>query len=163
MIKRNTIYGSEFRQTNNKFKGYNKTFEAKQTADIKLQEQLMRIELTGNNRYYNKRTNPLGIYTVQDLIDPLKYQLLASELLNFYTSIRKKPNLDFSKWTTKETRLYGYMNNSDTATAMKQYHKETHKKERGQYLKLLSKHQDTEQENIVLEKLKAKANFSINN
>jgi hypothetical protein len=46
---------------------------------------------------------------------------------------------------------------------MKQYHKETHKKERGQYLKLLSKHQDTEQENIVLEKLKAKANFSINN
>jgi hypothetical protein len=163
MIKRNTIYGSEFRQTNNKFKGYNKTFEAQQTADIKLQEQLMRVELTGNSRYYNKRTNPIGIYTIQDLIDPIKFQLLASELLNFYISIKKKPNLDFSNWTTKDTRLYGYMNNPDTAKAMKQYHKETHKKERCQYLKLLSKHQDSAQENIVLEKLKSKVIFSINN
>lgn len=163
MIKRSNIYGSEFRQTNNKFKGYNKTFEAFQTADVKLQEQLMRVELTGNNRFYNKRTNPIGIYTVQDLTNPIKYQLLASELLNFYVNIKKKPNLNFTYWTTKETRLYGYMNNSDTAIAMKQYHKETHKKERGQYLKLLSKYQDVEQEKIVFDKLKSKIDFSINN
>jgi hypothetical protein len=163
MIKRNTIYGSEFRQTNNKFKGYNKTYEALQTADVKLKEQLMRVELTGNNRFYNKRTNPIGIYTIQDLIDPIKFQLLASELLNFYASIKKKPNLDFSKWNTKETRLYGYMNNADSAKAMKKFHKETHKKERGEYLKLLSKYQNVEQEKIVFDKLKEKVNFSINN
>ncbi len=163
MIKRNTIYGKEFRQTNNKFKVYNKTFEAKQTANIKLQEQLMRVELTGNSRFYNKRTNPIGVYTIQDLIDPFKFKLLASELLNFYKSIKKKPNLDLSSWSTKETRIYAYMNNPDTKLAMKQYHKETYKKERSQYLKLLTKHQDIIQEKIVLEKLKAKVNFAINN
>jgi hypothetical protein len=46
---------------------------------------------------------------------------------------------------------------------MKQFHKETHKKERGQYLKLLSKYQDVEQEKKVFDKLKEKVHFSINN
>ncbi|WP_157209248.1 hypothetical protein [Mariniflexile maritimum] len=163
MIKRNIIYGSEIRQTNNKFKVYNKTFEVKQTANVKLQEKLMRVELQGNYRYYNQRANPIGIYTVQDLINPIKYQLLANEFLNFYDTIKKKPNLNFSKWTTKDIRLYSYMTNPDTAKAMKEHHKETYKKERSQYLKLLSKCQDTTQEKIVTNKLKEKVIFSINN
>ena len=163
MIRRNTIYGSQFRQTNSKFKAYNKAFETKHTANIKLQEQLMRVELQGNNRYYNKRTNPLGVYTVQDLINPVKFQKLGKILLNFYDTIKKKPNLDFSNWTTKELRLYAYMTNPDTAKAMKQHHKETFKKERNQYLKLLTRHQETTQENVVLEKLQAKVNTIINN
>ena len=163
MIKGNVIYGKEIRKTNYKFKAYNKTFEAKKTADIKLEEQLMRVELKGNYRYFNNRANPLGIYTVQDLIDPIKYDLLANEFLNFYVCIHKKTNLDFSNWSTKEIRLHGYMKDADSAKAMKQYHKDTHKKERGQYLKLLSKNQDTEKETVVFNKLKEKVNFSINN
>lgn len=163
MIKRNIIYGAQFRQTNSKFKAYNKTFETKHTANVKLQEQLMRVELQGNNRYYNKRSKPIGVYTIQDLINPIKFQLLATELLSFCATVKKKPNLNFSNWTTKELRLYACMINPDTAKAMKQYHKETHKKERGQYLKLLSKNQDTIQENIVIDKLKSKIDFSINN
>ncbi|MCI2230352.1 hypothetical protein MC378_14325 [Polaribacter sp. MSW13] len=163
MIKGNVIYGKEIRKTNYKFKAYNKTFEAQKTTGIKLLNKLMRVELKGNNRYFNNRTNPIGLYTVQDLIDPIKYRLLANELLNFYASIKKKTNLNFSKWSTKETRLYGYMNYEDSAKAMKQHHKETHKKERGQFLKLLTKYQDTTQENIVIDKLKSKIDFSINN
>lgn len=163
MIKGNVIYGKEIRKTNYKFKAYNKTFETKKTADIKLEEQLMRVELKGNYRYFNNRANPLGIYTVQDLINPIKYNLLANELLNFYESINKKTNLDFSDWSAKETRVYGYMNYADSAKAMKLHHKETHKKERGQYLKLLSKHKDAEQEKTVFNKLKAKVDFSIRN
>ena len=130
MIKRNTVYGKEFRQTNNKFKVYDKTFETKQTTDVKLQEALMRLELQGNNRYFNNRTNPIGLYTVADLIDPMKFKLLTTDFLNFYNDIRKKPNFDFSQWSTKEIRLYSYMVNTDTANAMKKYHKGTHKKER---------------------------------
>lgn len=163
MIKNNRVYGSEFRQTNNKFKAYDKTFEANKTSGVKLNEQLMRVELKGNYRYFNNRKNPIGIYTVQDLIDPIKYKLLANELLNFYSSIKKNTNFDFSKCSTKETRLYGYMNYVDTAKAMKRNHKETYKKDRSQYLKLLAKHKDLKQENIVLEKLNAKVDFSIRN
>ena len=55
------------------------------------------------------------------------------------------------------------MNYVDSAKAMKLHHKETHKKERGQFLKLLSKHQDSTKENIVIDKLKSKVDFSINN
>lgn len=163
MIKNNRVYGSEFRQTNNKFKAYDKTFEANKTSGIKLNEQLMRVELKGNYRYFNNRKYPIGIYTVQDLIDPIKYKLLANELLNFYSAIKKNANLDFSNWSAKETRLYGYMNYADSAQAMKLHHKETHKKERGQYLKLLSKYKDAEQEKSVFNKLKAKVDFSIRN
>lgn len=163
MIKSNTIYGKEFRQTNNKFKAYNKTFEVQKTENLKLQQPLMRVELRGNHRYFNNRKKPIGLYTVQDLINPKKFALLASELLNFYKSIKKQPNLDFSNWTTKETRLYGYMNHTFSANAMKQHHKETHKKERGLYLKLLSKNQNTEQENAVYKKLQAKVAFAIQN
>ena len=163
MIKNNRVYGSEFRQTNNKFKAYDKTFEANKTSGVKLDEQLMRVELKGNYRYFNNRKNPIGIYTVQDLIDPIKYNLLANELLNFYSAIKKNTNFDFSKCSTKETRLYGYMNCAISAKAMKQYHKETYKKDRSQYLKLLAKHKNSQADNIVLEKLKAKAYYSINN
>jgi len=163
MIKNNRVYGSEFRQTNNKFKAYDKTFEANKTSGVKLDKQLMRVELKGNNRYFNNRKNPIGIYTVQDLIDPIKYKLLVNELLNFYSAIKKNANFDFSKCSTKETRLYGYMNCDVSAKAMKQHHKETHKKDRSQYLKLLAKHKNSQADNIVLEKLKAKAYYSINN
>jgi hypothetical protein len=163
MIKRNTVYGSQIRQTNNKFKAYNKTFEAKQTADIKLQEELIRVELQGNNRYYNQRTNPIGVYTIQDLINPNKFQLLANELLSFYTAIKKKPNFDTSKWLPKEKRIYGYMRDIEMANSMKKYNKETHKIDRSIFIKLLSKYKNDEQENIVLNKLKEKVNFSIRN
>ncbi|WP_283643277.1 hypothetical protein [Croceibacter atlanticus] len=163
MIKNNKVYGSVIRQTNNKFKAYNKTFEAQQTSGTKLQEQLMRVELTGNYRYYNQRANPIGLYTVEDLINPAKFEVLGLLLLLFYQAIKKKPNLKYSEWSTKETRLYGYMNCADTANAMKYNHKETYKKDRVQYLKLLSNYQDTEQEYIVFNKLKTKVNFSINN
>ena len=61
MIKGNIIYGKEIRKTNYKFKAYNKTFEAQKTAGIKLNDKLMRVELKGNNRYFNNRTNPIGL------------------------------------------------------------------------------------------------------
>ena len=163
MIRKNVIYGSEFRKREYRFKAYDKTFEADKNSGVKLNEQLMRVELQGNHRYFNNRKNPIGIYTVQDLIDHMKYQLLADELLSFYKGINKKTNHDFSNWSTKETRLYGYLNYVDTAKAMKRNHKDSHKKDRSQYLKLLAKHKDLKQENIVLEKLRAKANYSIKN
>lgn len=163
MLSRNRVYGCEIRKTDYKFKAYDKTFEAQKTAGTILQEKLMRVELRGNNRYFNNRANPIGMYTVRDLIDPIKYQLMGNEFLNFYTAIKKKPNLDFSIWSTKDLRLYGCMNYDDTANAMKRYHKDTYKKERAQYLKLLANNQDAMLEDVLFNKLKEKVDFSINN
>lgn len=163
MLSRNRVYGSEFRKTDYRFKAYDKTFETQKSTDVRLQEELMRVELQGNSRYFNNRANPLGVHTIRDLIDPIKYELLANEFLKFYKTIKKKPYLDFTTWTTKDLRIYGCMNCADTASAMKLYHKDTYKKERSHYFKLLTNNQNTAQENEVFDKLKAKVDFSIRN
>ena len=60
-------------------------------------------------RHLNKCSKPLKIYTVKDLLDTSKLQLLGKDLLTKFDAIGKECQYDFTKLQRKEKIAYAIM------------------------------------------------------
>lgn len=133
MLGANKQYGKKFYLSDYNVKGYDKTFEVKTHDRINLNKPLFRFELEIYTRNLNKRKNPIGIYTVKDLIDKKKYQMLADELLSKYEKIEKKQSIPLSKLNNKEKETLALFQNQEILQQYKIDHFDTFSNRRTVY------------------------------
>ena len=133
MLGNNKQYGKKFYFTDYNVKGYDKTFEVKTHERIKLNKPLFRFELEIYTRNLNKRKNSIGIYTVNDLIDKAKYQMLADELLSKYDKIEKQQSIPLSQLNNKEKEVLALFKNQEILQQYKIDHSETFSNRRKVY------------------------------
>jgi hypothetical protein len=136
MLGANKQYGKKFYLSDYNVKGYDKTFEVKTHNRIKIGKPIFRFELEIYTRNLNKRKNPIGIYTVKDLIDKEKYQMLADELLSKYDKIEKQQSIPLSRLTNKEKEVLALFQNQEILQQYKIDHFETYGNRRKVYNKL---------------------------
>jgi len=157
------IYGAHFKGTNYNIKGYNKTYQTQAESKTTLTKNLIRFELEANNRYLNDRKESIGIYTVADLVNKNKFDVLGNELLKVYDTIKKQPIINFKELQPKEIRLLATMSNEATSKGLKKYHQHTFKKDRKDYLKLLRTFDDNELEKKIRSKILEQIEYCKNN
>lgn len=133
MLGNNKQYGKKFYFTDYNVKGYDKTFEVKTHERIKIGKSIFRFELEIYTRNLNKRKNSIGIYTVKDLIDKAKYQMLADELLSKYDKIEKQQSIPLSELNNKEKEVLALFQNQEILQQYKTDHSETFNNRRKVY------------------------------
>jgi len=133
MLGANKQYGKKFYLTDYTVKGYDKTFEVKTHERIKIGKSIFRFELEIYTRNLNKRKNSIGIYTVKDLIDKAKYQMLADELLSKYDKIEKQQSIPLSELNNKEKEVLALFQNQEILQQYKIDHSETYDNRREVY------------------------------
>ncbi|MGR7813220.1 hypothetical protein [Lacinutrix undariae] len=136
MLGANKQYGKKFYLTDYTVKGYDKTFEVKTHERIRLNKPLFRFELEIYTRNLNNRKNAIGIYTVKDLIDKKKYQMLADELLSKYDKIEKQQSVSLSKLNNKEKEVLALFQNQEILQQYKIDHFESFRDRRTVYNKI---------------------------
>ncbi len=163
MRDRNKMYGAKFYLTDYSIKGYDKTFEVKNHNQIKLEGNYFRFEIEGKTKIFNSKTNNVGIYTVNDLLNHKKYTRLGEILLEKYIQIEKQPKLDFTLLTIKQKRLVASIRNPEIKESIKKQHPDSYKKDRKEYNKLMKSLDDSTFQKDIIDKLKQQINYSINN
>lgn len=165
LVMRNNakVYGANFKSTYYNVKGYDKTYQTKTSTNVTLKENFIRFELEGKARYFNNRKDSIGIHKVSDLVDKTKFDALGNELLKVYDTIKKQPIIEYQNLQPKEIRLLATMSNNDCFRGLKKHHKETFKKDRIMYSKLLKTIADSDLENKIREKIKNQIIYCQNN
>ncbi len=136
MLGANKQYGKKFYLTDYNVKGYDKTFEVKTHDRKKIGKSIFRFELEIYTRNLNKRKNPIGIYTVKDLIDKEKYKMLAEELLVKYEKIETQQSIPLSQLNNKDKEVLALFQNQEILRQYKADHFESFSKKRSVYNKL---------------------------
>ena len=164
MLSRNKMYGLKYFLTDYSVKGYNKTTEVKHHNDINLNSESFRFEVEVKRiNNLNNGKDKIGIYTVQDLINPVKYQKLATYLIDKYHRIAKKPIINLNDTSLKEKRLIATFKDFEVLNSIKKNHPDSYKKDRKEYKCLTKKLEDNTFQNQVINKLNQQIQFSINN
>lgn len=164
MLSRNKPYGLKYFLTDYAVKGYNKTTEVKHHNNINLNSELFRFEVEVKRiNNLNNGKDKIGIYTVEDLIDPIKYQKLANLLIDKYLKIAKKPSINLNNTSIKEKRLIAVFKDIEVLNSIKKNHPDSYKKDRKEYKCLTNKLDDSSFQNQVINKLNQQIQFSINN
>jgi hypothetical protein len=163
MYEKNKIYGSKFQLTDYYIKAYDKTFQVKCSDKINIGKSYFRYEIEGKTKFFNNKTNNIGINTVADLIDKEKYKKLCSILIIRYQKIEKEAQIDLSILTIKEKRLVASMRDFKIKESMRKQHSHTYKKERKMYLKLMRNVDNTDFQNKVFNKLNTQIQYCLNN
>ncbi|PRP66291.1 hypothetical protein BST86_03885 [Nonlabens agnitus] len=149
------VYGAHYKATDYNIKGYDKTYEVSISDRQKLNAPYFRFEIEAKAKYYNTRKDPIPIYTVSDLVSKENYDRLASNLLDTYQTIKKRPLIPYVALQPKEIRLIAVMNDKKAVNGLKKYHKHSYKTDRKRYTALISSLQQNPFENQVEEKLKS--------
>lgn len=164
MLSRNKPYGLKYFLTDYSVKGYNKTTEVKDHNNIKLNGESFRFEVEVKRiNNLNNGKDKIGIHTVQDLIDPIKYQKLANYLIDKYHKIAKKPIINLNLTSLKEKRLIATFKDVEVLNSIKKNHPNSYKKDRKEYKCLTNRLDDSTFQNQVINKLNQQIQFSINN
>jgi hypothetical protein len=163
MYEKNKIYGSKFHLNDYYIKAYNKTFQAQCKDKINIGKPYFRYEIEGKTKFFNNKTNNVGITTVADLIDKEKYKKLCNVLIARYQKIEKEAQIDLSELTIKEMRLVASMRDFKIKESMRKRFSHTYKKERLKYLSLMRNVDNTDFQNKVFNKLNTQIQYSLNN
>lgn len=164
MKDRNKIYGAKYYLTDYQIKGYDKTFEVKKHNQVKLEKEYFRFEIDNcKPKVLNNKTNNIGIYTVNDLIGKEKFKKVGKMLLDKYIKIEKLPKVDLSTLSLKDKRIYAGITNYEVKESIRRQHPDTYKKDRKEYNKFISRYDNSEFQNQVINKLQQQINYSINN
>lgn len=164
MLSRNKMYGLKYFLTEYDVKGYNKTTEVKHHNNINLNQPYFRFEVDVKRmNNFNRGQNQIGIYMVQDLLNPIKYKKLANYLLDKYSKIEKKPTINLNETTLKEKRLLATFKDIEVLNGIKKQHPDSYKKDRKEYKSLLNKLNNNSFQNQIINKLNQQIQFSINN
>ena len=163
MYEKSKIYGAKFHLTDYYIKAYDKTFQAQCKDSTNIGKPYFRYEIEGKTKFFNNKTNNVGITTVTDLIDKSKYKKLCGILIDRYQMIEKEPQIDLSELTLKEMRLVASMRDFKIKESIRKQHSHTYKKERKIYLKLMRDADNTDFQNKLFNKLNTQIQYSLNN
>lgn len=163
MRNKTRVYGTHFKATNYNIKGYDKTYQTKNESGITVENSLIRFELEASHRYINTGKNAIGIYTVADLVNKIKFDAFGDELLKVYDTIKKQPIINYQELQPKEILLMGAMKDNACFNGLKKYHKDSFTIYRKKYAKLLEKYVDFVLENNIRSKILEQINYCKNN
>ncbi len=144
-------YGAYTQLTDFKVKGYDKTLEVWRNDREKIDSQLFRFEVeVSKMRHLNKRSKPLNIRTVKDLLDTSKLQLLGDDLLTKFDAIDKECQYDFTKLKRPEAMAYAIMTSDEAIRGhLKENYSKTFERHKTNFKKAKKKIiTDDSQENI---------------
>ena len=164
MLSRNKTYGLKYFLTEYNIKGYDKTKEVSHHNNINLNQEYFRFEVEVKRmNNLNRGKNQIGIYTVQDLLNPIKYEKLANYLIDKYSKIGKKPTINLNETTLKEKRLIASFKDFDVLNSIKIQHPNSYKKDRKEYKNLTLKLNDNTFQKSIIQKLNHQIQYSITN
>ncbi|WP_271407290.1 hypothetical protein [Tenacibaculum soleae] len=163
MQDKNKVYGAKFYLNDYYLKGYNKTFQVSSKDKINIGKPYFRYEIEGKPKFFNNKTNNVGISTVADLVNKEKFKKLCDILISRYDMIEKKTQIDLSELTLKEMRLVASMRDFKIKESMRKRYSHTYKKERLKYLNLMRGIDNTGFQNKVFYKLNNQIQYSLNN
>ncbi|MDV7187943.1 hypothetical protein R3X25_11680 [Lutibacter sp. TH_r2] len=163
MQDKNKVYGAKFHLTDYYIKGYNKTFQVKSKDNFSLNKPYFRYEIEAKTKFFNNKTNNIGIENVADLINEEKYNKLCNMLIDRYKMIQTTTIIDYSECNLKEKKLIAYMENPIIKKSVQNQHTESFKKDRITYNKLVKVKSNNNFQNIILNKITNQVNYSLKN
>lgn len=163
MLSRNNQYGAKYFLTEYSVKGYDKTKEVAHHDQILLPQQLFRFEVAVKTKNLNRGKYGIGIYTVNDLIDPFKYQLLGNFLIEKYKQIEKVPVIELKNTTIKEKRLIATFKDTIILKSIKKQHPDSYKKDKIIHNKIIKKLNDNSFQTRIADKILEQVQKCYNN
>lgn len=163
MRNKTRVYGAHFKATNYNIKGYDKTYQTKNESGVTVDKSFIRFELEANHRYVNTGKNPIGIFTLADLVNKTKFDAFADKLLKVYDNIKKEPIINYQALQPKEILLIGAMKDKASFNGLKKHHKDSFTIYRKKYAKLLEQFAEYELENNIRSKIIQQINYCKNN
>lgn len=131
-------YGAVCEFEDYKLKGYDKAFEARQTAQINLSYSLFRWEVA------MKRMRPIQAIagttdlSTKHLFMPTVLKLLSEDATRKFQNSIKMQRLQLHKLSTHEKRILAEMLVPEIREDLKKHHKETYKRDRRIYRQIMS-------------------------
>jgi hypothetical protein len=129
--RKGTLYGKKALLDEYNVKVYDKSLQVYKCENIKLNKNILRIELDLNHK--RKRH---GILTVKDMVDPKKLELLYNDLIKAYSEINKKPMLNHNSIPKKQFELLYAGDNPDYWKAKKAIDPKNHETQRRNFRQL---------------------------
>lgn len=165
MLKNSRSYGIFYKNSLQKIKIYDKTFEAKRRYGLVLNKNLVRVEkvysrghLKSLAKFKNNR-----IVTLGDLCMRENIELLGEDLIESLNKIELKNIPEkYHELSTKNLRNWGYFQYEPTRSAMRKYHPESYKVDRLNYNRLQKDYRQYRLD-YFLEDVLNKVQFCINN
>jgi hypothetical protein len=139
MIKKGQIYGRYFENSSHKIKIYDKNFEVKKRCRLNMDRSLLRVEKVYSKAHFSSLSNFRNnrIVTLDDLCMRKTLELLGQDLIESLCKIELKNVPEkYGDLTTKDLRVWGYMQYPPVRTAMQKLHKEAFKEDRAKYNKI---------------------------
>ncbi|AZQ61732.1 hypothetical protein EI427_05630 [Flammeovirga pectinis] len=140
MIHHGKVYGSKFYLSQHTIKGYDKTFESKLSD-----QNVLRIECMVKGAYLQSTKRLHSIRCITDLLSLNNLQLLNEDLKMKYKKIIRDTIKyeDLDKLSVTELKIISAMRDSVVEKLLKKKYKETYKKNRRTYLKVVKESQKT--------------------
>jgi hypothetical protein len=138
MLHKGRVYGAACDFTDYRVKGYDKTLQVKMADRLSLDRSLFRWEVALRRPRCIERTLQVPELSLQKLLMPKTWQMLAEDATNKYQNTTKKQQLHFHKLTPHENRIYAEMLMPEVVDNLKRHHKETYKRDRRIYKRIMA-------------------------
>jgi hypothetical protein len=153
MAAKGREYGVSYENSTHRLKCYNKTFEAKRNG-FYFDRNLIRIEkrVTPSHLNSSPRFKNNTIVTLDDLCSWKVLELLGEDLIISLRKIELK-NLPsgYDELSTKDLRIWGYMQFDPIRRVMSKYHPEAFKVDRAKYNKIQQEYKKYNQDVFIEE------------
>jgi hypothetical protein len=115
---------------------YDKELQVKEMDGINIGKPLLRWELVMGAKYFN-RYNLYEALTLENLFNPQVHNLIVNDAIGIYNKSLKNQIMDYSKLSLAEKKILACMKDKELREAIKAQHRETYKKDRAAYNKLM--------------------------
>lgn len=153
MQNQSKIYGVYYKNSTHKLKCYNKTYEAKRNG-FYLEKNIIRVEKSISLSHINSspRFKKNQVKTLGDICKRKTLELLGEDLIYSLTKIELKNIPEkYSSLSTKELRIWGYMQYEPIRLAMQKLHIEAFKEDRAKYNKIQKDYRQYNQDIFIQE------------
>lgn len=125
MVAKNMVYGKKGYQSQNSFKGYNKTLERKK-QNVNVEDGIYRIEKRITNMaHLRNRKTPISIYELGDLLEPSLLEGLRDDLAASIGKISFSESINLDGLSLQEKRIVASTLCDDVKRSIKNNHKRT--------------------------------------
>lgn len=155
-------YGAVCDFTDYRIKGYDKSYQVKQVDGININESLFRWEIALNRMRSLEGVLNTSPITIRDLLMPDSWQVLAKDSILKYKKTVKMEQLNLHKLkSTHEKRVLAEMLVPEIREDLKRHHKETYKRDRRIYNRIMANKSICEGEDLTPQ-MRAKYDHLIN-
>jgi hypothetical protein len=132
-------YGACCEFTDYRIKAYDKSFQVDKVDRVKLGYQLLRWEISVYKMRFLERLLNTSPVTLKHLLLPKTWNVLANDAVSRYERSEKRQEYNFCELTTHEKRILAEMLVPQIKEDFKMNHKDTYKKDRRLYTRIVAR------------------------